>query len=183
MNPQEGRSAADVVNECDATEIERILREYGEERHARRIARAIVERRAKRPFTTTSDLAAVIANVTPRHGKTHPATQSFQAIRIAVNEELAALSEFLAHIPKWLKPGGRVALISFHSAEDRMVKQAFARYATEWLDRPEWPAPRRNPEHCLRLLTRKPVEATEAEVKSNPRARSAKLRAAERLPA
>jgi 16S rRNA (cytosine1402-N4)-methyltransferase len=181
MNQQAGRSAADVVNESDVTELEHILREYGEERQARRIARAIVARRATRPFATTGDLAALIAGVVPRHGKTHPATQSFQAIRIAVNEELAALADFLAHIPRWLKPGGRAVLISFQSAEDRMVKQAFARGAAEWLDRPEWPEPRRNPEHCLRLLTRKPVEATDAEVKSNPRARSAKLRAAERI--
>ena len=91
MNQQAGRSAADVVNESDVSELEHILREYGEERQARRIARAIVERRAKRPFATTGDLAALIASVVPRHGKTHPATQSFQAIRIAVNEELAAL--------------------------------------------------------------------------------------------
>jgi 16S rRNA (cytosine1402-N4)-methyltransferase len=183
MNQHAGRPAADLVNQADAAELERILREYGEERNARRIARAIVERRAKQPFTTTGDLAALIASVSPRHGRTHPATQSFQAIRIAVNEELAALSDFLAHIPRWIKPGGRLALISFHSMEDRMVKQALARCSTEWLDRPEWPEPRRNPEHCLRLLTRKPVEASREEVKSNPRARSAKLRAAERLPA
>jgi 16S rRNA (cytosine1402-N4)-methyltransferase len=183
MNQQAGRSAADIVNESDVTELARILFEYGEERQARRIARAIVERRAVRPFTTTSDLATVIASASPRHGKTHPATQSFQALRIAVNEELAALAEFLAQIPRWLKPGGRVVLISFHSMEDRMVKQAFAKYSTEWLDRPEWPEPRRNPEHTLRLLTRKPVEASATEVKSNPRARSAKLRAGERISA
>lgn len=181
MNQGAGRSAADLVNEADAGELERILREHGEERHARRIARAIVERRAKKPFTTTGDLAALIASVVPRHGKTHPATQSFQAIRIAVNEELAALADFLTHAPRWLKPGGRLVLISFHSTEDRMVKQAFAQCSTEWWDRPEWPEPRRNPGFCLRLLTRKPVEATDAEVKSNPRARSAKLRAAERI--
>ena len=98
-----------------------------------------------------------------------------------MNEELAALAEFLAHLPQWLKPGGRVVLISFHSMEDRMVKQAFARWSAEWLDRPEWPEPRRNPEFFLRLLTRKPVEATPEEAASNPRARSAKLRAAERI--
>jgi len=181
MNQQTGRTAADLVNESDGVELERVLRDYGEERHARRIAGAILKRRKSKAFATTADLAAVIASVVPRHGKTHPATQSFQAIRIAVNEELAALSDFLAHLPKWLKPGGRVALISFHSMEDRIVKQAFARYSTEWLDRPEWPEPRRNPDFCLSLLTRKPVEASEEEVKFNPRARSAKLRAAERI--
>ncbi len=183
MNQQAGRTAAELVNDSDVVELERILREYGEERQARRIARAIVARRAERPFTRTGDLAAFIAGVVPRHGKTHPATQCFQAIRIAVNEELTALAEFLAAAPRWLKPGGRLALISFHSMEDRMVKQAFARCSTEWLDRPEWPEPRRNPEHCLRLLTRKPVEASEEEVKINPRSRSAKLRVAERIEA
>jgi 16S rRNA (cytosine1402-N4)-methyltransferase len=182
MNQTKGRSAAEIINDSDVDELERILREYGEERHARRIARAIVDRRSRKAFTTTADLAAVIASVAPRHGKTHPATQSFQAIRIAVNEELAALSDFLAHVPKWLKPGGRVVLISFHSNEDRMVKQALARYSSEWLDRPEWPEPRRNPEFCLRLLIRKPLAASEEEVRSNPRARSARLRAAERTP-
>lgn len=181
MNPQAGRSAADLVNTEDAPELERILREYGEERNARRIARAIVERREKEPFRTTGELAAAIASVVPRHGKTHPATLSFQAIRIAVNEELTVLAEFLTQVPQFLKPGGRAALISFHSMEDRMVKQAFARCSTEWLDRPEWPEPRRNPDFSLRLVHRKPVEGTESEVKSNPRARSAKLRTAERI--
>ena len=183
MNQQAGRSAAELVNEADVTELEHILREYGEERQARRIARALVERRQTRPFTTTADLAAAIAAVVPRHGKTHPATLSFQAIRIAVNEELAALAEFLEQVPHWLRPGGRAALISFHSMEDRMVKQSFARYSAEWLDRPEWPEPRRNPDFCLRLVNRKPLEACESEVKSNPRARSAKLRVAERISA
>lgn len=181
MNPEEGRSAADLVNEADARELERVLWDLGEERNSRRIVRAIIERRARQPFQTTADLAGVIASVVPRYGKTHPATQSFQAIRIAVNEELTVLAEFLAHVPQWLKPGGRAAMISFHSMEDRMVKQAFVRCSTEWLDRPEWPEPRRNPDHSLCLVTRKPVEAAEAEVKSNPRARSAKLRVAERI--
>jgi 16S rRNA (cytosine1402-N4)-methyltransferase len=183
MNQMEGRTAADLVNESDAVELERVLREYGEERNARRIARAIVERREERPFVTTGDLAALVAKVSPRHGKSHPATQSFQAIRIAVNEELAALAEFLLEVPRWLRPGGRVALISFHSMEDRMVKQAFAKYAMEWEDRPEWPQPRRNPAYCLRLVTRKPVEAGDEETRSNPRARSAKLRVAQRIEA
>jgi 16S rRNA (cytosine1402-N4)-methyltransferase len=99
-----------------------------------------------------------------------------------VNEEITVLEEFLALVPRWLKPGGRLALISFHSGEDRPVKHALARYSTEWLDRPEWPEPRRNPDFCMRLLSRKPIEASEAELKRNPRSRSAKLRAAERLP-
>lgn len=183
MNQDDGLTAADLVNGVDAAGLERILREYGEERHARRIVRAIVERRERKAFTTTLDLASVIASVVPRHGKTHPATQSFQALRIATNDELAALSDFLQQAPKWLKPGAPVVLISFHSTEDRIVKQAFARFSTEWNDRPEWPEPRRNPDFCMRTLTRKPVEAAPDEVSRNPRSRSARLRAAERLPA
>lgn len=182
MNATDGRTAADLVNEADSSELERILWEYGEERQSRRIVRALVQRRALKPFTTTSDLAGFIGTVTPRRGKTHPATLTFQGLRIAVNDELAALADFLNAAPAWLKPGGRLAVISFHSLEDRMVKQAFHRLSTEWLDRPEWPEPRRNPEHCLKLLHRKPQEATEEEVKRNPRSRSAKLRTAEKLP-
>lgn len=183
MNREDGQTAADLVNHAEPGELVRILREYGEERQAPRIVRAIVKRREQRLFETTLDLAQVIESVIPRHGKkTHPATLTFQALRLAVNDEMTVLDEFLAQVPRWVKPGGRVALISFHSGEDRPVKQALARYSTEWLDRPEWPEPRRNPDFCMRLLTRKPVEATEAELKRNPRARSAKLRAAERLP-
>jgi len=182
MNPQEGRSAATLVNEESAEELERIFRDYGEERQARRIARAMVQRREKKPFVGTADLANFIAGVSQKHGKTHPATLCFQALRIAVNDELGALEALLAEAPRWLKPGGRLVIISFHSLEDRIVKRALQNYATEWHDRPEWPEPRRNPALSMKLLTRKPREAAEAELKSNPRARSAKLRAAERLP-
>lgn len=182
MDQSAGRTAADWVNDSEATELERILREYGGERQARRIVRAIVERRRIKPFSTTLDLAEVIAGVVPRHGKIHPATQTFQALRIATNDELAALSALLLEVPRWLKPGAPAVIISFHSLEDRLVKHAFAHCSTEWQDRPEWPCPKRNPDFCMRLLTRKPVEASAEEVKRNPRARSAKLRAASRLP-
>ena len=182
MNQSSGRSAADFVNEESAEELARIFFEYGEEKASRRIARAIVEQRAKRPFVTTLDLANCVASVLPRHGKKHPATRVFQALRIAVNDELGALTTLLQQAPKWLKPGGRIVLIGFHSMEDRLVKQAFQNFSTEWLDKPEWPEPRRNPAYCLRLLTRKPVEATEAELARNPRSRSARLCAAEKLP-
>ncbi len=182
MNAEAGRSAADFVNEESAEELARIFYEYGEEKASRRIARAIVERRAKTPFTTTAELADCVASVVPKFGKRHPATKVFQALRIAVNDELGALADLLAQAPRWLKPGGRLVIISFHSLEDRLVKQAFARLSTEWLDRPEWPEPRRNPDHCLKLLTRKPAEATEEELARNPRSRSARLRAAEKLP-
>ncbi|MEZ0389712.1 MAG: 16S rRNA (cytosine(1402)-N(4))-methyltransferase RsmH [Verrucomicrobium sp.] len=182
MNACEGPTAADLVNEGEVSELERILWEYGEERQSRRIVRALVERRQVRPFTTTSDLASAIEAVVPRRGKTHPATLTFQGLRIAVNDELAALADFLHAAPAALNTGGRLGVISFHSLEDRMVKQALQKLSTEWLDRPEWPEPRRNPEHCLKLLHRKPLEATGEELKRNPRARSAKLRSAEKLP-
>lgn len=182
MNPDGPLTAADLVNTLPETELIRILLEYGEEPQARRMARAIVQSRAGNPIQTTLQLAAVIEKVCPRKGPRHPATLAFQALRIAVNDELAALQDFLRHAPKWLKPGGRLAIISFHSLEDRIVKRAFQHHAQEFMDRPEWPAPRPNPDFCLRVLTRKPVEAAQDEVKRNPRARSARLRVAERLP-
>jgi 16S rRNA (cytosine1402-N4)-methyltransferase len=174
--------ASEIVNTWAQEEIERILRENGEEQNARRIARAICQDRVKAPFTTTLQLAEMIARVCPKTGKKHPATLTFQALRCEVNSELPALREFLASAPQWLKPGGRLVVISFHSIEDRIVKQAYHNYAAPLIDRPEWPAPKPNPAHCLRLLTKKPVEASEQELLVNPRARSARLRAAERLP-
>jgi 16S rRNA (cytosine1402-N4)-methyltransferase len=175
-------TAADLVNTAPVEDLEAILREYGEEPQARRMAQAIGRARAKRPILTTLQLATVIAEACPKHGKRHPATQAFQALRIAVNDELGALRDFLQEAPRWLKPGGRIAVITFHSLEDRIVKQALQRLSTRFLDRPEWPEPRPNPECLLSLVTRKPVEASANEVALNPRARSARLRVAQRLP-
>lgn len=175
-------TAADIVNTWPQEDIERLLRENAEEQNARRIARAICHDRVRKPFTTTLQLAEMIARVCPKHGKKHPATLTFQALRCEVNAELPALREFLAQAPKWLKPGGRLVVISFHSIEDRIVKQAFQNYSAPFIDRPEWPSQKLNPDHCLKLITRKPLEASEAELQANPRARSARLRAAERLP-
>jgi 16S rRNA (cytosine1402-N4)-methyltransferase len=175
-------TAADIVNTYPQEELERLLREYGEEPQARRIARAIVHDRTSRPFTSTLQLAGMIERVCPKHGRRHPATLTFQALRIETNQEIAALREFLQAAPHWLKPGGRLAVITFHSIEDRVVKQAFQAMSTPFLDRPEWPAPRPNPDCLTRLLTRKPLEASAAELAINPRARSARLRAVERLP-
>ncbi len=183
MDTSAAVSAADIVNTAPQEELERILREYGEEPQARRIARAIVQERARQPITTTLQLADLVARVCPKYSKRHPATLTFQALRVETNQEIAALRDFLAAAPKWLKPGGRLAVITFHSIEDRVVKQAFQRLSQPWLDRPEWPEPRPNPDCLLRLLTRKPVEAGAAELALNPRARSARLRAAERLSA
>jgi 16S rRNA (cytosine1402-N4)-methyltransferase len=175
-------SAADIINSSDEDALSRIFFEYGEEPNARRIARAIVKARVARRIETTLQLAEIVATASPKRGKRHPATLVFQALRIAVNDELAALRDFLAAAPRWLKPGGRLAIICFHSLEDRIVKQTLQHLSNPFLDRPEWPEPRKNPDCVLKLITRKPVQATPQEIESNPRARSAVLRVAERLP-
>ena len=182
MNPDGPQTAADLVNTLSEEDLMRIFFDYGEEPKARRIARGIVQARAEKSIRTTLQLAQIVEKASPRSGKRHPATLVFQALRIAVNDELGALQDFLKVAPTWLKPGGKLAIISFHSLEDRIVKRAFNHYATAELDRPEWPAPRPNPDFCLRLLTRKPVEASPEEQQANPRSRSARLRVAERLP-
>lgn len=161
MNPQTPLTAADVINHASERELAEIFYEYGEERFARRIARQIV---ARRPLYTTQELAQLVVHclkASPRQ-RIHPATRVFQALRIYVNQELAVLDQFLARSPQGLKPGGRIAVISFHSLEDRRVKQA-------WRAHP-----------LLEVVTRKPIVADAAEVALNPRSRSAKLRIAAR---
>lgn len=176
-------SAAELVNTMSADQLERIFREFGEEPHARKIALRIARDRLICPFRTTRDLAEMIEAIIPRSGRTHPGTRVFQALRIAVNRELDALERGLEAITSRLAPGGVFAVITFHSLEDRIVKTFFKHRCTEWLDRPEWTAPRRNPDHIFRSLTRKPVVATDEEQRRNPRARSAKLRVVQRLEA
>lgn len=182
MNPQTGPSAADLVNRSGEEELAGLLWNYGEERASRAIARRIVQERAKAPIATTARLAAIIASVLPRKGRQHPATRSFQALRIAVNDELGALEDLLQGGLKLLAPGGRMAIITFHSLEDRAVKRFFDTVCRPEIDRPEWPAPRPNPACAARLVFRKPVTPSAAETQANPRARSAKLRAIEKLP-
>lgn len=182
MDTESPRTAADLVNTEDEAELMRIFFEYGEEPNGRRIARAIVKARATQVIKTTLQFAEIVATASPKRGKRHPATLVFQALRIAVNDELAALHDFLAAAPRWLKPGGRLAVISFHSLEDRIVKQTLQHLAAPTIDRPEWPEARKNPDCVLKLITRKPVQATAQEIELNPRARSAVLRVAERLP-
>ena len=182
MSPDAPQSAADLVNTASDEELTRIFREYGDEPAAWRIASRIVRERALTPITRTLQLADLVAGVVPRKGRTHPATRVFMALRMAVNREIEVLIEMLGEVTKHLAPGGRLAVISFHSGEDRIVKNFMRERATEWHDRPEWPAPRRNPGHILRLLTTRPIVASADEQKDNPRARSAKLRVAERLP-
>jgi 16S rRNA (cytosine1402-N4)-methyltransferase len=181
MDRSGGNTAADLVNGSSEEELKTIFREYGEERAAGRIARRMVERREKKPFSTTLDLADFICSIIPRGGKSHPATRIFQALRIAVNDELGVLRTFLENASTLLRPGGRVVVITFHSLEDRIVKQFFKHASLEEIDRKEWPAPRPNPDYQYKLLTRRPVVASGDELQCNKRARSAKLRAVEKI--
>ena len=185
MNPKEGVSAATVVAEAEADELKRIFRDYGEERWAGKIARAIVTDREKVPFVTTLQLADMISRVVPA-GKgpqrIHPATRVFQALRIHVNGELDSLRTALDTAWLRLKTGGRLVVISFHSLEDRMVKQAFRALATGCVCPPRLAVCACGKQPSARVLTRKAVRATESETENNPRARSAVLRAMEKLP-
>lgn len=181
MNPDAPQSAADLVNQLSAEELTEIFRHLGEEPAARRIAAQIVRDRSVRALETTFDLVASVEKVSPRRGRTHPATKVFQALRIAVNKELDVLSSALLAFSARLNSGARFGVITFHSLEDRIVKTFFKERATEWLDRPEWPEPRRNPLFQFRLITPKPVVATEEEQSRNPRSRSAKLRVVEQI--
>ncbi len=180
----EGPTAADFINSAPPEELIRVLFEYGEERRARAISRAILRRREKKPITRCRELVDLVVSVSGPRGSSriHPATRTFQAIRIAVNDELGQLERFLQPAVSALAPGGRIAVVSFHSLEDRIVKQVFRR-----LEGREAPAPGPMPEPQehraeIRVLTRRPIRPTEEECHSNPRARSARLRIAEKLP-
>jgi len=164
MDPTQPVTAAELISRLSEQELARMIREYGEERYARRIARAIVRARDRAPIRSTTELARVVARACPpgRH-RIHPATRTFQALRIAVNEELAALGEGLAQAIDVLSPGGVVCVLSFHSLEDRIVKNMFRREAAQ---------------RSLEILTKKPLRPRPEEVERNPGARSAKLRAA-----
>lgn len=176
-----GRTAADLVNTLPAGELAHLFRTLGEEPAAGPAATAIVRARAAGPLLTTLALAGVIERALPRRGPRHPATRVFQALRMAVNDELGALAAALEAVPGRLRPGGRLAVIAFHSLEDRSVKNFLRETSQPTLDRPEWPAPRPNSRHFFRLPQRRPVEASAEELAVNPRARSAKLRVAERV--
>jgi 16S rRNA (cytosine1402-N4)-methyltransferase len=181
MNPDALVSARDLVNTASAEQLERMFREYGEEPQARRIALKLTKERLVRPFQTTLELADAVEAVSPRRGRTHPATRVFQALRIAVNRELEVLARTLERVGALLRPGGRLAVITFHSLEDRIVKHAFQRQSAPTLDRPEWAAPKPNPECIYRKVNSKPLVASDSEQRENPRSRSAKLRVVERL--
>lgn len=181
MDPRRELTAATVVNSYSEEDLTRIFRELGEEPAARRIASQLVKLRKETPFQDTMQLAKAIEKIVWRHGRRHPATQVFQALRMEVNDELGALEEGLRALTKRLESGARFAVITFHSLEDRIVKNFFRDRSREWLDRPEWPEPRRNPDFVFRLVTDKPVEPGENEQRNNPRSRSAKLRVAEKI--
>jgi 16S rRNA (cytosine1402-N4)-methyltransferase len=178
FNPSAPQTGAELLNGLDEAEITRILWEYGEEQQARRITRAIIQ---NRPILTTGQLAAIIEKAIGRRGSIHPATRTFQALRIAVNAELDNLQEVLPQIVEALEPGGRAAIISFHSLEDRIVKHFFQHESKDCICPPEQPACTCGHRASLKILTRHPVEASEQEKTENPRARSAKLRIVERI--
>lgn len=177
-------TAAHLVNTLKEKELADLIRRYGEERWSRRIARHIVKARAESPIERTDRLAGVVAAAIPaakRSRDRHPATRTFQALRIAVNQELDNLQAFLREAPGCLLPGGRLAIISFHSLEDRLVKRTFSDWARSCRCPPEWPVCCCDRRPLMRLVTRRPVLPSPREISSNPRARSARLRVAEKL--
>ncbi|MGQ7280288.1 16S rRNA (cytosine(1402)-N(4))-methyltransferase RsmH [Brevibacillus thermoruber] len=177
-------SAYDVVNEWDEEELARIIWEYGEEKFSRRIARQIVQRRKHAPVRTTGELVELIKEAIPaaaRRSGPHPAKRTFQAIRIAVNDELDAFREAVVDAIGLLRPQGRVSVITFHSLEDRICKQVFQDFAKGCTCPPSFPVCTCGNQASVKIITRKPILPSEAELAANPRARSAKLRVAEKL--
>jgi 16S rRNA (cytosine1402-N4)-methyltransferase len=183
MGPDAPYTAAELVNEWPEEDLKRVIRSYGEETFAGRVARAIV---AARPITDTTALAEVVRNAIPaaaRRTGGHPARKTFQALRIAVNDELGGLAEGLDTALERLRPGGRCAVVSYHSLEDRLVKRRFAAGATDCTCPPDFPVCVCDVSAELRVLTRAPLRPTQKEIEANPRARSARLRAVEKVAA
>lgn len=179
-----GATAQFVLSTYKQEELARIVRDYGEERFAKRIAAAIVKAREEKPLASTKQLAELIENAIPRASwpkNIHPATRTFQALRIEVNKELQTIESALPKLVNCLRPGGRLAIISFHSLEDRIVKNFFKEAAKTCVCPPEIPVCRCDKQQTLEIITKKPIIATDEEINKNPRARSAKLRIAERV--
>ena len=186
MDPESGRRpAADVINTYDEAELARILHTYGEERWASRIAAFIVAARARRSIVSTGDLVEIVKNAIPaaarRAAAGHPARRTFQALRIEVNDELGAIERGLRAATRWLSPGGRLVVISYHSLEDRIVKRVFTELAQGCTCPPELPVCACGRVPVLSVVTKRPVIPTDEEIERNPRARSARMRVAERL--
>ncbi len=179
FDPSTGDSAAELINNSTGVEIADILYQYGEERASRAIARAIV---ASRPVTTTAELANIVTKAVGRRGwqKIHPATRTFQALRIAVNDELGQLERALPQIPGLLRDGGRVAIIAFHSLEDRLVKRWMRDHARRFRPDPTLPTGGQEQIPALSIYNKKPIVPAAAEIERNPRSRSARLRIAEK---
>lgn len=174
-------TAADIVNRYPEKDLVRILREFGEENAAKRIASLIVRRREQSPIASTDELAELVASLAPpRRTRIHPATKTFQALRVAVNDELGALSEALPQAIEALSPGGRLICLSYHSLEDRIVKQTFREFEKGCICPPSFPVCQCGRVGQVEVLTRKPVRPSEAEVRRNPRSRSARMRVCER---
>ncbi len=183
MDPSQATTAATLISTLSAAELERIIREYGEERWARRIARRIVEERQHRPLETTTALAALVTAAIPAHARStriHPATRTFQALRIAVNDELGAIAQGLHAAVRRSNVAARIVALSYHSLEDRMVKETFRELARSCRCPPLLPICQCEGVPLISIVTRRPVTPSPEEVAANPRARSAKLRAAER---
>lgn len=179
FGPSQPLTAEDIVNGWSEREIADVIWRYGDEQQSRRIARAIID---ARPLHTTLELAEAVSRaVRGKKGHVHPATRTFQALRIAVNQELQALEAFLPQAVEALEPGGRLAVISFHSLEDRIVKQYFRRESRDCICPPEQPVCTCGHQASLVEVTRHPIEAAQEETQSNPRARSARLRVAEKI--
>jgi 16S rRNA (cytosine1402-N4)-methyltransferase len=178
MGPHGGPSAADIVNTWDEEALAAILRDFGEERHARRVARAIC---SARPLNTTVELASLVASVVRQAGGIHPATRTFQALRIAVNDELRSLKVALPQAMQLLRPGGRLVVVAFHSLEDRIVKRFIVRESSDCICPPRLPQCVCGHTASLRRLTRRPIRPSPDEVELNPRSRSARMRVAERV--
>jgi 16S rRNA (cytosine1402-N4)-methyltransferase len=182
MDRRQDLDAQEIVNSFSGDELERIFRDYGEDSAARRIAQAIVAERKQRPIQTTAELVRIVERVKGRRRRQiHPATQVFQALRIAVNQELQHLERFLASGFEILRPGGRMAVISFHSLEDRMVKTAFRKWSRACLCPPRMLRCQCGWSQKVQLITKKPIVPPASETAANPRARSAKLRVVERV--
>lgn len=184
MNPQDITTAADLVNNLPEQELTRIIREYGEERWAKRIAEFIIRRRGIKPIVTTAELVEVIKQAIPagaRREGPHPAKRTFQALRIAVNDELGRFAAALRDAVDVLKPGGRVCVITFHSLEDRIAKETFRELAGRCTCPPELPVCQCENKPRVKVITNKPISPTAGEIDVNPRARSAKLRVAQKV--
>ena len=181
---QKSRTAADIVNTYPQKDIALIIKRFGEERYANQIARAIVQHRSTQAIESTQDLAGIVAQAIPKRfwpKKIHPATKTFQALRIEVNRELEILKKALPELITMLKPGGRIVVISFHSLEDRIVKETFRYAEKECICPKDFPVCRCEKNRTVKIITKKPLVASKTEIKNNVRSRSAKMRVSERL--